>query len=156
MQAFAYKHLVPAQGLRVIVADSGRFRAGANVSRPPPAGRRFYQSPSTVLSEQPARIPAGGTAEVQVRSSLSGARGNLQLELSDPPEGIAIDKVAWQDRTVTITLRSDAEKAKPGLRGNLIANAFQKRTETNREGKTREYRAFMGPLPAIPFEVVKP
>ena len=155
MQAFAYKHLVPAQDLRVVLADSGRFRPGANVPKPPPAGRRSYQSPSAVLSEQPAKIPAGGTAEVQVRGPWSGGRGDMQLELSDPPEGIVIDKVAWQDRSVTITLRSDAEKAKPGLRGNLIANAFQKRTETNKEGKTREYRSFMGPLPAIPFEVVK-
>ena len=52
-------------------------------------------------------------------------------------------------------LRGDAEKAKPGLKGNLIANGFQKRTATSKEGKTREYRTFLGPLPAIPFEVVE-
>jgi hypothetical protein len=156
MQAFAYKHLVPAGSLRVVLADSGRFRPGASVRKPPPEGRRFHQSPSSVVSEQPAKIPAGGTAEVQIRGPWQGGRDEMQLELSDPPDGIVVDKVAWQDRTVTLTLRSDAEKAKPGLRGNLIANAFQKRTETNKEGKTREYRSFMGPLTAIPFEVVKP
>jgi len=155
MQAFAYKHLVPARELRIVLADSGRFRAGANVPKPPPAGRRVYQSPAAVVGEQPAKIPVGGLAEVQVRGPWSGGRGDLQLELSDPPEGIVIDKVSWLDRSVAITLRGDVDKAKSGLKGNLIAYAFQKRTETNKEGKTREYRSFMGPLPAIPFEIVK-
>ncbi|MCU0981801.1 MAG: hypothetical protein MUF25_21840, partial [Pirellulaceae bacterium] len=107
------------------------------------------------VSEQPAKIPVGGLAEVQVRGHWSGGRGDLQLELSDPPEGVVIDKVTWLDRSVSILLRGDMERAKLGLKGNLIAYAFQKRTETNKEGKTREYRSFMGPLPAIPFEIVK-
>ncbi len=156
MQAFAYRHLVPAEDLKIVLADSGRFRPGATVRQPPPPDRRTHQSPSAVVSEQPARIPAGGTAEVQVRGSWSGGQAEMQLELSDPPAGISVDKVAWIDRTVTITLRSNAESARPGLRGNLIANTFRKRTETNKEGKTREYRSFMGVLPAIPFEVVQP
>ena len=42
------------------------------------------------------------------------------------------------------------------LKGNLIANAFQRRKESNKEGRTREFRSFLGPLPAVPFEVVPP
>ena len=53
-------------------------------------------------------------------------------------------------------VRADTEKAQPGLKGNLIANASQQRTITDSNGKTREYRAVLGTLPAIPFEVVKP
>jgi len=53
-------------------------------------------------------------------------------------------------------LRSDAAKAKPGLKGNLIANAYQKRTVTDRGGKNRESRDQQGMLPAIPFKVVEP
>jgi hypothetical protein len=53
-------------------------------------------------------------------------------------------------------LRADAEKAKPGLEGNLIANASQQRTLTDSNGKTREYRSVLGTLPAIQFEVVEP
>jgi hypothetical protein len=83
-------------------------------------------------------------------------RGEIQIELSDPPEGIVIDRVSCADRTATVVLHAHAEKAKAGLKGNLIANGFQKRTETNAEGRTREYRTFLGPLPAIPFEVVEP
>ncbi len=156
MQAFAYRHLVPAEDLKIVLADSGRFRPGATVRQPPPPDRRTHQSPSAVVSEEPARIPAGGTAEVQIRGPWWSEQASMQFELSDPPQGIVLEKVGWQDRTVTMTFRSDAAEAKPGLRGNLIANAFRKRTETNKEGKTREYRSFMGVLPAIPFEVVQP
>jgi hypothetical protein len=156
MQAFFYRHLVPAEGLKLVLADSGRFRPEGPRPLPPPEQRRNYQPQSAILSEQPVKIPAGGTAEVQVRGPWWGDQSQRQLELSDPPEGIVIASVAWQERIVTITLRADAEKAKPPLRGNLIANAFVNRTETNKEGKTREYRSFMGVLPAIPFEVVKP
>jgi hypothetical protein len=109
-----------------------------------------------ILSELPAKIPVGGFGEVQIRGPWSAGGGDLQLELSDPPAGVVIDKVSWQDRIASIALRGEADKAKPGLRGNLIVNVFQTRTETNKEGKTREYRTFRGPLPAIPFEIVQP
>ncbi len=138
MQAFAYKHLVCAEDLRLMLTERPRF-----------------QSPMAILSQQPVKVPAGGTAEVRIRTSWGRDRSEIQIELSDPPEGITVGSVSRTDRGVALSLKGDAAKAKPGLKGNLIANVFQKRTETNKEGKTREYRAFMGPLPAIPFEVVK-
>ncbi len=148
MQAFAYRHLVPAKELTLVLPGSG--------NRPKrPADPRAFQSMWKLLVEQPIKIPAGGDAEVQARAPWNADAGEIQIELSDPPEGIFIDKTSFADRTATIVLRVDSEKVKPGLKGNLIANGFQKRTETNKEGKTREYRTFLGPLPAIPFEVVK-
>lgn len=149
MQAFAYKHLVPANQLTLVLPGSG--------SRPQrPQGGRNYQSQLQVLGDQRVKIPAGGSAEANIRTSWSPERGEIQFELSDPPEGIVIERISWQKQIAAIALRCDAAKAQPGLAGNLIAHAFQKRTETNKEGKTREYRSFLGPLPAIPFEVVKP
>jgi len=149
MQAFAYRHLVPAHELTLLLPGSNR-RAKR------PADPRSFQGPLRLLSEQPIRIPAGGDAQVRAYAPWSPDRGEIQIELSDPPEGIAADLVSCVDRTATIALHGDAEKAKPGLKGNLIANVFQMRTQTNNEGKTREYRSFLGPLPALPFEVVKP
>ena len=67
-----------------------------------------------LLSEQPVKIPAGGTAEVQVRMPGAGARGEIQVELSDPPEGIAIDNVSRIDRGVALVLRGDAAKGQAG------------------------------------------
>jgi hypothetical protein len=157
MQAFAYKHLVPAQDLKLVLTDRPRFQASTgSPAQPRPAGRRVFESPQAILSELPAKIPVGGFGEVQIRGPWSAGGGDLQLELSDPPAGVVIDKVSWQDRIASIALRGEADKAKPGLRGNLIVNVFQTRTETNKEGKTREYRTFRGPLPAIPFEIVQP
>jgi len=149
MQAFAYRHLVTANDLTLVLP-------GAGDPPKPPADPRSFRSMWTLLVEQPIRIPVGGDAEVQARAPWDASRGEIQIELSDPPEGILIDKASCTDRTVTMVLRGDLEKVKPGLKGNLIANGYQKRTETNKEGKTREYRTFLGPLPAIPFEVVKP
>ena len=88
--------------------------------------------------------------------TMSRERLLQSTRMSDPPEGITIDSVSRFDEGAAILLRGDAEKAKPGLRGNLIANASQQRTITDGSGKTREYRAVLGTLPAIPFEVVKP
>jgi hypothetical protein len=155
MQAFAYKHLVPAEDLQVVVLDATRPAAvGSSVSAPsPPAPRPMFPAPMTLLGELPVRIPAGGSVEVRV--TISVRPGPVQVELSDPPEGLAIDSVSRFDGGLAILLRCDAEKAKPGLKGNLIANASQQRTITEKDGRTREYRAVLGTLPAIPFEVVQ-
>ena len=152
MQAFAYKHLVPAEDLKVVVWYWSKPPASkspaANTPRPP------YQSPLKLLGDTPVKIPAGGTVELRV--TIPAREGEIQVELSDPPEGITIDSVSRFDKGAAILLRGDVEKAKPGLKGNLIANASQQRTLTDGDGKTREYRSVLGTLPAIPFEVVKP
>ena len=160
-QAFFYKHVVPANDLIVVPEDRDRFREEAaraakeNKPFPPPAAQRAFQTPMEILSEQPVRIPAGGTVEVQVRLGWN-RDGQLQVELSDPPEGITVDSASWTDSGVSLVLRGDAVKAKPKLKGNLMANAFLQTTATEEDGKTREVRNLIGPLPALPFEVVKP
>ena len=60
------------------------------------------------------------------------------------------------DKGLTVAFHADAEKAKPGLKGNLIANASEKHRVTGKDGKIRDTRTFMGALPTIQFEVVKP
>ena len=160
-QAFFYKHVVPANDLTLVPEDRDRFREEAaraakeNKPFPPPAAQRSFQTPMEILSEQPVRIPAGGTVEVQVRLGWS-RDGQIQVELSDPPEGITVDSASWTERGLALVLRGDAAKAKPKLKGNLMANAFLQTTVTEKDGKTREVRNFIGPLPALPFEVVKP
>ena len=160
-QAFFYKHVVPANDLTLVPEDRDRFREEAaraakeNKPFPPPAARRTFQTPMEILSEQPVRIPAGGTVEVQVRLGWS-RNGQIQVELSDPPEGITVDRASWTEPGLALVLRGDAAKAKPKLKGNLMANAFLQTTVTEKDGKTREVRNLIGPLPALPFEVVKP
>jgi hypothetical protein len=127
MQAFAYRHLVPASDLKVAV------RRGA-----------MLRTPIQVTSREPLEIPAGGIARFQVR--VPPVLTKVQFELSDPPEGIALR----QDGT-ELVLQCDAAKAKPGLKGNLIVNISAERVAqpANRQ------RVSLGTLPAVPFEIVR-
>jgi hypothetical protein len=139
MQAFAYRHLVPAQEL--MVAVSGRWAQKAAVR---------------ILSTTPVRIPAGGTTRVQVGVPGSTFLGKVQLELNEPPEGITIKDVLAVGRGSEIVLQSDAAKVKPGLVGNLIVNAFAARAQDSAQNKApaNRRRVSLGALPAIPFEIV--
>jgi len=140
MQAFIYRHLVPCQGLEVAV--SGRF---------------MNRMPLRILSGTPVKIPAGGTARVRISSPGAVTANRFKLELSEPPEGIALGKVSASREGTDIELRGDAAKAKPGLKGNLIVNilpgqAFAAAAKNKKQSNQR--RAAVGTLPAIPFEVV--
>lgn len=159
-QAFFYKHVVPADNLTIVPEDRARFREEAaraakeNKPFPPPGSRREFQAPMAILSEQPVKIPLGGTVEVQVRLGWN-RNGQIQVVLVDPPKGITVERVAWSERGASVVLRCDA-KAATQSKGNLMAGAYFQHTVTEKDGKTREARDFIGPLPALPFEIVKP
>jgi hypothetical protein len=142
MQAFAYRHLVAARELDVTV--SGRF---------------MNRMPLKILSATPVKIPAGGTARVRISAPGSAFTNRVRLELSEPPEGITLGSVSPGFEGTEIELRSDATKAKPGLKGNLIVNMMPAQAliaakKNKKQGN--QQRAAVGTLPAIPFEVVPP
>jgi len=109
-----------------------------------------------ILSVTPVRIPAGGTAGVQIGVPATTPMGKLQFELSEPPEGISIQSVSPIRQATEIVLRSDAAKVKPGLKGNLILNVFAERTSAPESPAPQRNarRVPVGVLPAIPFEIV--
>ena len=142
MQAFAYRHLVPARELEVAV-----------LKRPPP------RATMTILSGSPVRIPPGATARIEV--GLPGPRiaERAQFELSNPPEGITIQSVSPVRDGVEIVLQTDATKVKPGLKGNLIINGYVPRPAETNAAKPKgnnNQRQPLGTLPAIPFEIIPP
>ena len=139
MQAFAYRHLVPAKELMVTSS-----------------GRRTQKDALRILTETPVKIPAGGTARVQVGVPTNTPMGKVQLELSDPPEGIAIRSVSPVPEGAEIVLQSDARKVKPGMQGNLIVNATVEGTAAPGNEKAQGNRRRMPTvtLPAVPFEIV--
>jgi hypothetical protein len=142
MQAFAYRHLVPAKELDVTVA-----------------GRFMNRTPLKILSDTPVQIPAGGTARVRVSTPASGFGNRFQLELNEPPEGIALGKVSPVREGTEFELQSDAAKAKPGLKGNLIVSILQgpaSASAPKNKKQANQRRLSVGTLPAIPFEVVQP
>ncbi|MDR3701986.1 MAG: PPC domain-containing protein [Candidatus Sulfopaludibacter sp.] len=132
MQAFAYHHLVAETQWMVRVIGAGAPRA-----------------PVRPVSEKAVRLSAGGTAPIQVIVAPR-LNGQVQLELSEPPEGIRIEGVAAVTGGLAVTLRADPAKAKPGLKGNLILDVYIERPDAKAAARRRQ---LWGTLPAIPFQV---
>jgi len=120
------------------------------------SGRWTQRSPARTVSDTPVKIPVGGTACVKLDAPPRAFADRLQLELSEPPTGIAIKSVTPVRDGAELVLSCDAQKVKPGLQGNFIVNAFAPRPEAagKAKGQGNQRRAPLGTLPAIPFEVV--
>jgi hypothetical protein len=143
MQAFAYRHLVPAKELFVGTTGRGPNHDGLRI-----------------LNEFPLKIPPGGTLRVRIGMPNLKALDKIQFELNDPPEGISIKESLLINQGAEFLLQSDETKAKPGVRGNLVINVFGERTPpANTDDKpapARRQRMPLGTLPAISFEIIKP
>jgi hypothetical protein len=142
MQAFAYRHLVPADSLKVTVLARGGTRV-----------------PARIMGSEIARMPAGGSARMRVTLPAVRAFENIQLELSEPPEGVALRDVVVGGAGAEFVLEADASKIKPGLRGNLIVTVSGERVPPQRGEKqapAARRRVPLGVLPAIPFEIIPP
>lgn len=142
MQAFLWRQLVPAENMTVNV--TGRWAARA---------------PVTLAGATPVKIPVGGTARMRLNLPGTGrgaAAVQVQLELDDPPEGITIQKVSLAGKDPSVVFKCDPKKTKPGLKGNLIVNAYVTRSvQASKTSKKKVKRRFLaGALPAMPFEIV--
>jgi hypothetical protein len=141
MQAFFYRHLVPATEWLVFAIGRGGSAGGVRLAR-----------------AEPVRLPAGGSAEVEVLVPRGLPLDRARIELSDPPEGISLSQMTPGRGRCTLVLCADAAKVSAGLKGNLLGLALAESPLTNRTrppgpgGRSRS----LGYLPAIPFEVVEP
>jgi len=140
MQAFLYRHLVPAADLMVAALPS-----------------KWAPPPVRLASRSPARIPVGGTARVEYRSENRSQQKNLKFELSEPPEGITIKEANPVPGGLDVVLRADGETAKAGAKGNLIIGVFTEWRPKGKDGKPRgpAKRNRVATLPAVPFEIVQ-
>lgn len=139
MQAFAYRHLVPARDLKLAIPRRSPLR-----------------TPEVALGAQPLKIPVGESVRIPVRVPLlpSNVLEKIDFELSEPPEGITLRPL---QQGTEIVLDCDAAKAKPGLKGNLIVAISGQRAapQANQNVPPNRRRVPLGTLPAIPFEIVK-
>jgi hypothetical protein len=133
MQAFSYRHIVPAEELKVAVW-----------------GRAPERAQGKILSATPLKIPAGGTARVEVEVPAPPMEGQITFALDNAPDGIALGPSTPD----VLMIETDAAKAKPGLAGNLIVEVFLQRSGADVPANKR--RVPLGALPAIPFEIVTP
>jgi hypothetical protein len=128
-QAFAYHHMVPADAWMVRVIGSGPGIPWRPI-------------------EQPVKLHAGAATPVRLFVPPR-LLNSIQFVLNRPPEGISIEEIQPAANGVSVTLRVEAGKSRPGLKGNLILDAFREIASTRR-------RQPLGTVPAIPFEIVEP
>lgn len=138
MQAFAYHHLVPAKELLVWV--------------PGPSRSVLQKMQWISFGDKSVTLPAGGTVQVQL-ACPQRVVDQVRLVLNQPPDGISIENLVPVPGGVTIRLRAEPNKPKPGFRGNLIFDAFLE-PPVNPADKTNPRRQPLGTLPALPLEIV--
>jgi len=142
MQAFAYRHLVTTDEMLATVH-----------------GRSPLRSPARILGPLPLKIVAGKTAVVRIVVPAGRNAERVEAELSEPPDGITVSKVSFSNDLLTAVVSCDGVKAKAGLQGNLIFNAFAGRAPAKAgktDGANASHRQPLGVLPAVPFVVAAP
>ncbi len=133
MQAFLWLSLVPARETLVWAARGGvrPLQAPEKVSLVPGAASTVH------FSTGPAPTKTGAT---------------LELDLSEPPEGVTIEKFEPDPDGYAVTFRADGAKAKPGQRGNLILEARLDPPNTGKKPADRNRKTLVY-LPALPYEI---
>ncbi|MCX7008146.1 MAG: PPC domain-containing protein, partial [Kiritimatiellaeota bacterium] len=147
MQAFFYRHLVPSKELDVATVGGGRFQGKSYGG----SGSGQKKLPDVkVISKLPAKIPAGGTTTLQLNiPGYIATSGRVEMELTDPPDGITIKKFVPGKNGAEIILAADGEKIKAGQKGNLIVAVMAKPKD---KSITQKFQ--VQTLPAIPYEVM--
>jgi len=137
MQAFAYRHLVPAQELAVAVVGASRPGAKDSVR---------------IISATPVKIRPGGTARVVV-ATPANFNSQFNFGLRGAPEGISLATNTAAANGIELVIAADAEKVITGTNGNLIVDLFPKNPPAAAPKKNNMAPKAASTLPAIPFEI---
>ena len=141
MQAFFYRHLVPAQELVVTVNGAPRL---------------FMRDAFKILSATPIKIKPGGTARVLVRAPPGNFSERFKLEMENAPEGISLESVSTVSNGLELVFISDTSKTRPGSTGNLVCGVQpndQDPVDKQKKSGNQPRRIAATTLPAIPFMV---
>jgi len=140
MQAFLYRHLVPAQEFLLFIQNT-----------------RWGVPPVELAGSSPVRIPAGGSAQVRIKTAGRANFKGVQLQLNEPPEGLTMHDVTVVPNGLTFQLKADENVIPNGFSDNLIVEAFRESVVKRKDGKPtgQKRRNSMGVFPAIPIEIVQ-
>jgi len=140
MQAFLYRHLVPAQELLVAVKKL-----------------KWRVPPVELTGQSPVRIPAGGTAQVKLKTRKRSSLKEMRLVLREPPEGVSLHNVKVVPEGLAFQLKAEKDSMPKGFTDNLIVEAFREYYPKQKNGKLakQKRRSSMGVLPAIPIVIVQ-
>jgi len=136
-QAFAWRHLV-AQDVWMV-----RLLGTGNAQQPPV---RAVENTLKLWSGDRTRF----TVPIPARQ-----RNGIKVALSEPPDGVVIESCTPVPTGLAVVIRVQSDKAKPGLKGNLILEAYRETGQQQPQQPSRpRNRQRLALLPAIPFEVV--
>lgn len=149
MQAFFYRHLVPAEELLACVLPRPQ---GTNRRPGTLAGiERFHAACAAGIA-----IPAGGSATLSL-PGLGAISNNrpLKFALNAPPPGITLETKPNGGAT-DFMFRADAAQTKPGPLGNLIVSVFAEVQPRPVEGKPnrKPQPILVATLPPIPGKII--
>jgi hypothetical protein len=136
MQAFAYRHLVPADEFLCLA------RRGGRAALPP---WRHH--------EEPIELRLGGSTQVIV-ADAAGPRpvpDNVAFVTREPPAGITIASAGPTKAGYSLTLAAERRDDLRRLRGNLIVDVVR----ASGPGRQANRSQVLATLPAIPFTVVE-
>ena len=137
MQAFLWRHLVPAE--QALVAVTGPGRSGRTAARE---------------GDGPVRVPVGGEASVAYAVPLPPNMTDVKLRLDEPPAGITLAAVEADRKGLRFVVRA-ADDAEAGLADNLIIDVSATVSWKDREGKARSQARSLGVLRALPIVIVE-
>jgi len=137
MQAFAYRHLVPARELRVTIVGN----------------TQWFRSPIRFLDRPPLRLT--GTKPAHLRVSLPNGRPgqSFAAELSEAPEGIILKDTVRRGDSLDLVFTADPAKVKAGARGNLIIRVSSEGSGKEGAKGANRGRSPAFTLPALPYEM---
>lgn len=142
MQAFLWRHLVPAGELLAAVLP-GKVRV-------PPVSRSGGGM---------VEVPAGGEAVVRFRVPPWIARQGVEVVAVEVPDGLVLRCETRLPDELAVHLTADAAKLKPGATDNLLLGVLLKpgplAKEAKKPARARAGAAPVAVMPAVPVTIVK-
>ena len=133
MQAFLWRHLVPAGEWLVCVAPARGKRPAIMVDCP-----------------LPVAVPVGDAREIQLNLPKWIVDAGVELELSEAPPGISLSATRRSAGGVAFDVKADSS-TRAGLKTNLIIDVFTINQGSNKAPPKGQQRSPIAVLPAIPL-----
>jgi hypothetical protein len=108
MQAFLWRHLVPAKDL--LAASATGFMTLASLQD---------------AKDAPLVLRRGQEIEVRIHSPRIHTQEDVELSLSDPPPGLSLADVKMGNREILFKLKDDGKTQEVGYRDNVIVELIK-------------------------------
>lgn len=140
MQAFLWRHLVPADEWLVCVARG-----------------KGQRQPLEFANKETITLPSGGSAEVRIIAPKWMVDRKPEPELSEAPPGITVSNGRPVSNGLAFDVKADAS-VKPGFETHLIIDLFSTMQPGAKPGEPArpQARSNLSGLPALPITVTSP